>query len=343
MAKALEADLDDPLLLAERWAGEGQGVALATVIETWGSSPRPVGSHLVIHADGRFQGSVSGGCVEGEVVNEAADVIATGTPRVLAFGVADETAWGAGLSCGGRIRVFVEKVAWQWDLATLAELNALRRQRRAAILVTDIVTGSTRLVREDEVAGDALEGELVARLRSGRSGLVFEPGKDEVFLAVHLPPPRLVVVGAVHIAQSLHVMARLAGFDVTIVDPRTAFATPERFPGCDIIAEWPQDVLPRLALDRFTAVAALTHDGRIDDLPLRAALDADCFYVGALGSRKTHEKRVQRLLDAGASVAQVARIRAPIGLPIAAQSPAEIAVAILAEVIDSLRKRGTQS
>jgi len=228
------------------------------------------------------------------------------------------------------------------DLAILAALNALRRERRAAILVTDIATGSARLVREEEVAGDPLEDEFAARLRSGRSGLVAGPDEGEVFLAVHLPPPRLVVIGAVHIAQSLLPMARLAGFNVTIVDPRTAFATPERFPDCDIIAEWPQDALARLALDRFTALAALTHDPRIDDLPLRAALGAGCFYVGALGSRKTHEKRVQRLIDSGVPAADVARIRAPIGLPIAAQSPAEIAVSILAELIEALRKRGTQ-
>lgn len=228
------------------------------------------------------------------------------------------------------------------DLAILAALNVLRRERRAAILVTDIATGSARLVREEEVAGDPFEDEFAARLRSGRSGLVAGPDEGEVFLAVHLPPPRLVVIGAVHIAQSLLPMARLAGFNVTIVDPRTAFATPERFPDCDIIAEWPQDALARLALDRFTALAALTHDPRIDDLPLRAALKAGCFYVGALGSRKTHEKRVQRLIDSGVPAADVARIRAPIGLPIAAQSPAEIAVSILAELIEALRKRGTK-
>lgn len=229
------------------------------------------------------------------------------------------------------------------DLAILAALNALRRERRAAVLITALHTGSVRLVREEQVAGDPMEAELAARLRSGRSGLVSGSLDGEVFLAVHLPLPRLVVIGAVHIAQSLLPMARLAGLDVTLVDPRTAFATPGRFPDCDIIAEWPQDVLARIALDRFTAVAALTHDPRIDDLPLRAALEAGCFYVGALGSRKTHEKRVQRLLDMGVPAADIARIRAPIGLPIAAQSPAEIAVSILAEVIEALRKRGTPS
>src|SRR5690606_4367382 len=158
--------------------------------------------------------------------------------------------------------------------------------------------------------------ELAARFRSGKSGL--SDSAPDVFLTVHVPPPRLVVIGAVHISQALAPMARIAGFDVTIIDPRTAFATPERFPDVELLAEWPEDALTRRPLDAFTALAALTHDPKIDDHPIGAALAADAFYVGALGSRKTHGKRVERLLAAGVSAEALERIRAPIGLPIAA-------------------------
>jgi xanthine dehydrogenase accessory factor len=224
-------------------------------------------------------------------------------------------------------------------LETLTALNAAGRERRAAILVTDTGTGAARLVREDEVAADALAGELAARLRSGRSGMLAD---GRTFLTVQVPPPRLVVIGAVHISQALAPMAQLAGFDVTIIDPRTAFATPERFSNVTLIAEWPEEALARVALDAYTALAALTHDPKIDDVPLRAALQAGCFYVGALGSRKTHARRLERLMAAGIAGAELERICAPIGIDIGAQSPAEIAVAILAEAIAALR-RGRQA
>jgi len=224
-------------------------------------------------------------------------------------------------------------------LEILREMNAARRERRAAILVTDTATGEGRLVPAEAAAADPLGPELEKRLMSGRSGLL-EDGRT--FLTVHVPPPRLVVIGAVHISQALALMARLAGFDVTIIDPRTAFATPERFPDVPLLAEWPEEALGRAPLDRYTALAALTHDPKIDDYPLAAALKAGCFYVGALGSRKTHAKRQERLLQAGASAAELERIHAPIGVDIGAQSPAEIAVAVLAEVIAALR-RGRQA
>lgn len=224
-------------------------------------------------------------------------------------------------------------------LALLKRLNEARHRREAAISITDLATGSGRVVIEREgYAGDPLRDELAARFRSGASGLLPE---QNVFLTVHLPPPRLVVIGAVHISQALAPMAKLAGFDVIIIDPRTAFATPERFAGTTLLAEWPDDAIPKVQLDAFTAVAALTHDPKIDDGALAAALRAGCFYVGALGSRKTHARRVERLREAGLDEAAVASIRAPIGLAIGAQSPAEIAVAVLAEVIAALRTRGT--
>jgi xanthine dehydrogenase accessory factor len=224
-------------------------------------------------------------------------------------------------------------------LDLLKALNAARRERRAAILVTDTKSGEARLVTSKEAARDPLAAELEKRLRSGRSGML-EDGRT--FLTVQVPPPRLVLIGAVHISQALAPMAKLAGFDVTIIDPRTAFATPERFPDVLLIAEWPEEALKDVPLDAYTARAALTHDPKIDDVPILAALTAECFYIGALGSRKTHGKRQERLMQQGASAAGLERIHAPIGVDIGASSPAEIAVAILAEIIAALR-RGRQA
>ena len=225
------------------------------------------------------------------------------------------------------------------QLDILKDLNAARRERRGAALVTDTQTGAERLVFAENAAGDVLAGELRKRLLSGRSGML-EDGRT--FLTVHVPPPRLVVIGAVHISQALAPVARIAGFDVTIIDPRTAFATPERFPDVPLIAEWPDEALRQMPLDPYTALAALTHDPKIDDQPILAALAAGSFYVGALGSRKTHGKRLERLLEQGAGAEDLERIHAPIGVDIGAQSPAEIAIAILAEIISALR-RGMQS
>jgi xanthine dehydrogenase accessory factor len=218
---------------------------------------------------------------------------------------------------------------------TLEALVRAREGRRAVVLVTDTESGEGRLVEGAPAADDPLREAIAARLRSGRSGML-EDGRT--FLTVSVPPPRLVAIGAVHISQALAPLARIAGFDVTILDPRTAFATPERFPDTNLIAEWPDEALPTIGLDPYTALAALTHDPKIDDGPIAAALAAGCFYVGALGSRKTHGKRVERLLAAGVAAEAVARIHAPIGLAIGAASPAEIAVAVLAEIIAALRR-----
>lgn len=207
------------------------------------------------------------------------------------------------------------------------------------MLITNTESGSERLILEtDGFDDDPLRDEIARRLASGASGMV--AGEDgEVFLTVSVPPPRLIAIGAVHISQALAPMAGLAGFDMTIIDPRTAFATQERFPDVRLIAEWPDVALAETKLDRFTALAALTHDPKIDDGPIAAALDAGCFYVGALGSRKTHARRLDRLREAGVSDDALSSIHAPIGLPIGAQSPAEIAVAVLAQVIEALRRR----
>ncbi len=223
--------------------------------------------------------------------------------------------------------------------ATLAQVNAERRARRAVILLTDLGEGTSRVVREGERTDGALAPLVEAAFRSGKSGAHSVEGRD-VLLSAYLPQPRLVVIGAVHISQALAPMAALAGLHVEIIDPRTAFATPERFPAVAIRAEWPEDALKEAPLDPYTALAALTHDPKIDDFALKAALDAGCFYVGALGSRKTHAKRLERLSEAGVSAEALPKIHSPIGLDIGAASPPEIAVAVLAEVIAALRSRG---
>jgi xanthine dehydrogenase accessory factor len=332
-----------PLDTAEAWLEAGREVALATVVETWGSAPRPVGSHLVIDKEGTFEGSVSGGCVEGAVVGEAMDVLGDGKPRLLAFGVADETAWRVGLSCGGRIRVHVQRIGEgaAIDPSALRRLNSARAERHATLMATDLASGDVRVIVEGEPPRGAhpLAASVAARLQSGESGIVADESGRSIFVGVHLPPPRLVAIGAVHISQALAPMAALAGFDVTIIDPRTAFATPERFGDVRLLAEWPDTALPKVGLDPFTALAALTHDPKIDDGAIVAALRAGCFYVGALGSRKTHGKRLDRLRTLGVDESALAHIRAPIGVEIGAQSPAEIAVAVLAEIIGALRTR----
>jgi xanthine dehydrogenase accessory factor len=220
-------------------------------------------------------------------------------------------------------------------LGALQEINAARRERRAVVVVTDVASGETRVVKSEDAGRDPLAAELARRLASGRSGML-EDGRT--FLTVQSPPPRMVIIGAVHISQALAPMAKIVGFDVTIIDPRTAFATRDRFPDVSLLAEWPEEALKTSPLDAYTALVALTHDPKVDDYPLGSALKSGCFYVGALGSRKTHAKRVERLREQGATQADVERIRAPIGVDINAQSPAEIAVAVLAEVIAALRR-----
>lgn len=224
-------------------------------------------------------------------------------------------------------------------LDLLAELNALRAARRPSVLVTDLADGAQRLLTPDRFAGDPIGDEAEKALRAGRSCAV-EAGGKRLFLTVQAPPVRLVIAGAVHIAQSIAPMAAQCGFDVTIIDPRTAFAAEQRFPAARVLAQWPQDAIPAIGgLDTHTAVAAVTHDPKIDDPALVAALQAGCFYVGALGSRKTHGRRIERLGAAGLSAQLINRIRAPIGLDIGAISPAEIAVSILAEIIEAQRKK----
>ncbi len=222
----------------------------------------------------------------------------------------------------------------------IVALNKARQRRRAAIVVSDLESGTQQLhLEKDAIANPDISREAGTRFRSGKSGIANIEGR-EVFFNAHIPAPRLVIIGAVHISQALAPISRIAGFDTVVIDPRTAFATKERFPDIALHSEWPEEILKDQPLDAYTALAAVTHDPKIDDFPLISALQKGCFYIGALGSRKTHAKRVERLIAARMSQEDISRIRAPIGLDIAAANPTEIAISVMAEVIDAFRKRG---
>ena len=227
-------------------------------------------------------------------------------------------------------------------LDVLKAMNAARRERRAGVMITRLADGDQRFVEAAGFRADPLADSLETALRMGKSGVVSLDGA-EYFLTVQAPSLRLTLIGAVHISQALAPMARIAGLDVTVIDPRTAFATPERFPDTPVVVEWPEDALAAAPPDRFTAVCLLTHDPKIDDPALVVALRADCFYIGALGSKKTHAKRLERMRASGFDDAALARIHAPIGLDIGAVSPAEIAVSIIGEIVAAQRRRPLRS
>jgi len=323
----------DPVEAARSWLEEHGKVALATVVSTWGSAPVPVGGQLVVAPDERFQGSVSGGCVEGDVIAEAADVMASGRPRMLEFGVTEETAWRAGLPCGGKIKVLLEPLARARDIGHLDRVLAARRARRALAVTTNVVTGTRQVFG---LGADAMPPEVAASLTSGESRLA-ETAEGHVFVQALLPSVRVVIAGATNIGQVLAGLARQVGYDVIVVDPRTAFLTEERFGDTHSLTDWPEASFTSLGLDARTAVVALTHAAHIDDEALSTALRSPCLYVGALGSRRTHAMRLARLKAAGFDDEALSRIQAPVGLAIGAKSPAEIAVSILAEIIKVAR------
>ena len=319
-------DLQGAPELALSWAEAGRGAALATVIETWGSAPRRAGAQMVISGDGEMQGSVSGGCVEGAVVVEAMEALEAGETRVLEYGVSDGDAFAVGLACGGTIRVLVEPVgAAGLTIDMLRDLVA-HRAAREAVAYEVALDGSHRALSREGHAD---------RMRRDQSG-VSEDGAT--FIAVHNPPLRLIAVGAVHIAQALVPMARIAGFDPVVIDPREAFGSAARFPDTRILNDWPDAAMTEVGVDARTAVVLLTHDPKLDDPALHVALKAQTFYIGALGSKRTHASRVARLEDAGFCAEDIARIHGPVGLDIGAASPAEIAASILAQMIQVLRR-----
>ena len=311
--------------LALDWYRAGKGAALATVVETWGSAPRPVGSQLVVSGDGEMEGSVSGGCVEGAVVIEAMEAVQTGEAKMLEFGVSDDEAFAVGLACGGRIRVLVEPVGASLPEPLLADLVAASAARQPVAYITDPDHGKSRLAGPDE-------SHLAERFRKDQSGM-----EGSEFIAIHNPPLRMIVVGAVHIAQALLPMARMAGYDPILVDPRPAFGSEARFENQRIVEDWPDEALDAIGLDTRTAVVTLTHDPKLDDPAITRALGSDVFYLGCLGSKRTHAKRVARLQEAGFLDAQIAKIHAPVGLDIGARGPGEIAISIMAQITQRLR------
>ncbi|QOL80589.1 XdhC family protein [Pseudooceanicola spongiae] len=316
---------DDIPERALHWHREGQGAALATVVQTWGSAPRRTGSQLAISGGGEIAGSVSGGCVEGAVVMEALEALEDGKPRLLEYGVSDGDAFAVGLACGGTIRILVEPVGAALPEAMLADLVEARKARRAVAYRVNPDIGARSL---------AFEGHE-DRFRMDRSG--FEED-GATFVTIHNPPLRLILIGAVHIAQALVPMARIAGYDPVLIDPRESFGSSARFPGETILNDWPDEGVRAFGLDGRTALVLLTHDPKLDDPALIEALRSDVFYIGALGSTRTHAKRRERMIGAGFTDADLARIHGPIGLDIGAASPAEIAVSIIAEMTQVLRK-----
>lgn len=342
--------MNSPTEVARGWRDAGREVAVATVVSTWGSSPRRPGSKMYVGDSGDFVGSVSGGCVETAVLDEALGVLASGEPRLLEYGVADEDAWEVGLACGGRVMVYVERVHGPGD--DLDAIAAAVAHRRTALTATDLDTGergraSVATGRDGTVivTPETADGLWVAALRDAartavrddHSGVVTIEGR-RIFVDVIAPPVRVLLVGAVHIAQALVTMLRAAGVHPVVVDPRTAFATAERFPDVELVHAWPGEAFERLGLDRRTAVVTLTHDPKLDDPALAAAVRSDVFYIGALGSRRTHAKRLERLAEEGIGADLLKRIRAPVGLDISARTPGEIAASVLAEVVRELRR-----
>jgi len=310
------------------WFRAGQGSVIATVVQTWGSAPRPVGSQLAIRGDGHMEGSVSGGCVEGAVIVDGLDAIEDGTARLLEFGVSDDEAFAVGLACGGTILVLVEPVGTVMPVDLLEQVVASRLARAPVAYVADLNSDARRI---------ADTGEFAERFRLDRSGVEEDA---QTFVAIHNPPLKMIVVGGVHIAQHLLPLARACGYDPILVDPRPAFGSPERFPDVQILEDWPDAALLLAGLDARTAVVTLTHDAKLDDPAIKAALTSDVFYLGCLGSTRTHAKRITRLREAGFSDEQIGRIHAPVGLDIGGRSPAEIAVSVMAQITTRLRKGG---
>ena len=328
------ADYDQIPEQALIWHEAGKNVALATVVNTWGSAPRPVGAQMVISGDMDIAGSVSGGCVEGAVIEEALATLHDGQPRIIKYGVSDEDAFAVGMACGGEIDILVEPVDIGKGIpaATLRELVGRRAARKPTAYLVNTATWQRR------IAGPDFDPHSLSdRFFNDNSGF-----DGKWFINIHNPPLRLIVVGAVHIAQPLLQMAALAGYDTTLIDPRDAFASKSRFPGKHIILDWPDTALKNQQLDSRVAVVTLTHDPKLDDPAIKVALASDIFYLGCLGSKRTHNKRVTRLHDAGFSTAEINQIHAPVGADIGAKTPAEIAVAIMAEITERLRRPETR-
>lgn len=293
---------------------------------------------MAVSTDDDFAGSVSGGCVEADVIAAASEIIADGRPRLFSFGVEDETAWRVGLPCGGRIKIFAELFKPDADLALFKQIAGVPKTRQTVIVETDLETGARRSFAQ----GQSLPLELQSAIASTPCAFQTTPA-GAAFVAALRPPVRIVIVGASHLGQCLAQFSRLAGFGLAVVDPRDTFAAPDRFPGIELIADWPETALPALALDRETALLALSHVKDIDDSALKLALPSSCFYVGALGSKKNAAARRERLIAAGVTDTELQRLHAPIGLDIGAKTPEEIALSILAEIVATMRGKAVRA
>jgi xanthine dehydrogenase accessory factor len=336
------------------WTKQDTPIALATVVQTWGSSPRRAAAKMALASDGRIIGSVSGGCVENAVYEAGIESLNTNRPQLLHFGVADETAWEVGLACGGSIDVFVKPL----DKNFFEILHSVIENEEQAVHVT-IIRGPDELLGHEVVFhenGQVHHGSLgkewdgiVSRLAQetladGVSRRMVLNEDIEIFLEAILPSPALIILGGVHIAISLTSLAKTLGYRTVVIDPRKTWGNRERFPNTDqLIQSWPQDAFKQIHVTRSTAIVMLTHDPKLDDPALKIALNSEAFYVGALGSKSTHAKRRERLLNEGISEVQLSRLHAPIGLDIGAQTPEEIALAIMAEVVNAHRKQNQLS
>lgn len=293
-----------------QWTREGEEVALATVIETWGSSPRPLGSKMLVTRSGKMAGSVSNGCIEGAVFEEAQKVLKSGDPKVAAFGVSDDVAFGVGLACGGHIEVFIQPL-----LPVHRQLVDSLNRNEPVTLRTNLVDGRAELT-----AGTPRGSELAKR-------------DGEVFVEPFRRKPHLVIIGAIHIAIPLHRLAKLMGYRVTVIDARGKFATQERFPDADeVIVAWPDEALEQITIDNSTYVVILTHDPKFDIPALRSVLKEEPGYIGAIGSRKTNQNRFDALRKEGFTEEQLSRVHGPIGLDLGSRGAEETALGILAEV-----------
>jgi xanthine dehydrogenase accessory factor len=333
----------------DRWHTEGKRMALATVVQTWGSAPRRAGSKMAVTSDGQFAGSVSGGCVENAVIEAALDAIKTDRARLLHFGVADETAWEAGLACGGSIDIFVKPL----DTNFFPVLRAACVDEVLSVHVTVLrgsehILGREVLVREDGTVTGTIGNhrqnkalELANEVfRHGKSQRALIDEETELFLELISPPLTMIAVGGVHITIALASIAKTLGYRTVVIDPRNVWGNEERFPNIDqLIQAWPQEAFQQLKITSSTAIAMLTHDPKLDDPALKIALNSPAFYIGALGSKTTNAKRRERLLGEGIPEEGLSRLHAPIGLDIAAETPEEIALAIMSEVVEAYRKQ----
>ncbi len=322
------------------WVNQGRSVAIATVISTLGSSPRPIGSQMVVNDQESFQGSVSGGCIESTVLTEAQFVIRSNEPQRLSIGIDNKKAWDYGLGCGGSIDIYVEPVR-PW-INIIIKLSKLIDLQHPCCLITNLSTGEKSIVdhgllKKSSKLDDDIRSATETVISTGHSCLLKKDNVD-FFLHGFLPPPKIIIGGAVHIAQPLFRMAQLLGYRPTIIDPRTVYATEKRFPETNLIIDHPQKAIKKIRLHSNSAVVALSHSPSFDDHLLAHALNADVAYIGALGSKKTHADRIRRFLEMGYSNDKLDKIHGPIGLDIGSITPAEIALSIMAEITQKKRK-----